>query len=79
MPTSNPRVNVVLEEPLYRRLMAMAKKERVSLSLQARDIISKALETYEDRFFGRIAEKRLKTPVSKCVSHQKAWAHLKRK
>ena len=39
MATKNPRLNVVLEAPLYSSLRSLAQKERVSLSLKARDLI----------------------------------------
>ena len=32
MPARNPRINVVLEEPLYREVQFLAKKDGVSLS-----------------------------------------------
>jgi len=37
MPTKNPRINVVLEKPLYNSIERLAKKEGVSLSLKVRD------------------------------------------
>ena len=38
MPTTNPRVNVVLEEPVYEGLRRWAKRDGVSLSLKVRDL-----------------------------------------
>ncbi len=79
MLTNNPRVNVVLEKPLYHQLQAIARKEKVSLSLKARDMIKKAIEVYEDHLLVRLAEKRMKTPSKKFISHTAAWSHLKHK
>jgi hypothetical protein len=39
MPTKNPRLHVVLEPPLFKRLKGLAKKNGLSMSLEAREII----------------------------------------
>lgn len=44
MATKNPRLQVVLEKPLYHAVAFMAKSEKVSLSLKARDLIREAIE-----------------------------------
>jgi hypothetical protein len=56
MPTKNPRVNVVLEEPLYEGLRLWAKRDKVSLSLKVRDLVKEALESQEDRALTVFAE-----------------------
>lgn len=61
MPTKNPRVNVVLEPPVYRALSAFAQREGVSMSLKARDLIREALEGYEDLGLASLAKARLRT------------------
>jgi len=43
MPTDKPRLNVVLEPPLYLKVKKLAKKDGVSLSLKARDLIRESL------------------------------------
>ncbi len=58
MPTKHPRVNVVLEEPLYEGLRIWAGREGVSLSLKMRDLLKEALEIEEDRALARFAEQR---------------------
>jgi len=74
MPTKNPRLNVVLEPPLYNALNGLAKKEGVSLSLKARDLIKEALEMEEDRYWEEIAQKREKTFLpKKALSHKDIW------
>jgi metal-responsive CopG/Arc/MetJ family transcriptional regulator len=74
MPTKNPRINVVLEKPLYNSVQHLAEKEGVSLSLKVRDLIREALEFYEDEALSRFAEKREKTFIrSKSLSHKEAW------
>ena len=78
MATANPRLNVVLEPPLFKHLKKIARREGVSLSLKARDIIRHALEQYEDAYLARVAARREKTASSnKAISHSSLWAHLK--
>lgn len=74
MPTTSPRVNVVLEKPLYARLRKLATKEGVSLSTKVRDLIREALEEYEDAYLVRVAEERMKTfDRSKALTHDQVW------
>jgi len=74
MATKNPRLNVVLEEPLYMSLKRLAKKDGMSLSLKARDLIREALAEYEDSYWSRKAENREKTfHPHKALSHKKIW------
>lgn len=80
MPTKNPRVNVVLEEPLYEGLQRWAKREGVSLSLKVRDLVRQALEAEEDRVLVRLAEERERAfNRPKALTHAQVWAHLKRR
>jgi len=75
MPTKNPRINVVLEEPLYQRVQYLARKEGVSLSLKVRDLIKEALETYEDLFLSEFAEAREATfSRSTTLTHEDTWS-----
>lgn len=74
MPTTNPRVNVVLEQPLYANLQKLAKREGVSLSTKVRDLIREALEEYEDSILVRMAAERSKTfKREKALSHKQVW------
>ncbi|OGR85759.1 MAG: hypothetical protein A2901_01210 [Elusimicrobia bacterium RIFCSPLOWO2_01_FULL_54_10] len=43
MPTKNPRIHVVLEKPLFERVKGLAKKNGLSVSLEARELIREAL------------------------------------
>ncbi len=80
MPAKNPRVNVVLEAPLYEAVGRLAKKEGVSLSLKVRDLVREAVELYEDEYLVTVATEREKTFVrSKALSHGHVWSHLKHK
>ena len=74
MATKMPRLNVVLEPPIYFAIVDMAKKEGVSLSMKARDLIREALEFCEDSFWAKEAKGRERTfSHKKALSHKKVW------
>ena len=74
MPTKNPRINVVLEKPLYNSIERLAKREGISLSLKVRDLVKEALEMEEDIALSRFASEREKTfRKTKAVNHDEAW------
>ncbi len=74
MPARNPRINVVLERPLYEAIRYLAEKEGISLSLKVRDLVKKALETEEDIALAAIAEQREKDFDRKtALSHEAFW------
>jgi predicted DNA-binding protein len=79
MPSTNPRVNVVLEEPVYQGLRRWAKRDGVSLSLKVRDLVKDALEAEEDRALAQLAEERVRTlDKKKTLTHAQAWGQPKR-
>jgi hypothetical protein len=74
MPTKNPRINVVLEKPLYESVRRLAKKEDISLSLKIRDLVKRALEAEEDAALAEFAQEREKTfRRSKALTHKQVW------
>ena len=74
MPTTSPRVNVVLEKPLFLTLKKLAAKDGVSLSTKVRDLIREALEEYEEAFLVKFGEERAKTfKRSKALTHEQVW------
>jgi hypothetical protein len=80
MPATNPRVNVVLEEPVYEGLRRWAKREGVSLSLKVRDLVKEALEAEEDRVLAQVAESREQTfDRSRAKTHSQTWTHIRRR
>lgn len=79
MPTRHPRVNVVLEEPLYEGLRRWAKRDGISLSLKVRDVVKEALEDEEDRELVRFAEERERTfDRTNALTHAQTWTHRRR-
>lgn len=74
MPAKNPRINVVLEKPLYDSIEQLAERDRVSLSLKMRDLVKEALEIEEDIALSVFAEKRERTfNKAKGLKHNEVW------
>ena len=74
MPTKNPRVNVVVEPPLYGIMHDLAEETGVSMSTLARDLIREALEIREDVALGAFAETRMETfKRDSALSHEETW------
>ena len=80
MPTKHPRLNVVLEPPAFYSVKQLAKRDGVSLSLKARDLIREALELHEDAYWAKKAHARMKNfKLSDALTHEQVWAHLKKR
>jgi len=74
MPTDKPRLNIVLEGPLYQTVKKLAAKEGISLSLKARDLIREALELYEEGYWLTKAKERDRTfDPAKALRHDEVW------
>ena len=74
MPTENPRVNIVIERPLYAVMHDIARAEGVSLSALSRELIREALELREDVALASLAEEREQTfSRKKSLSHKQVW------
>lgn len=74
MPTKNPRINVVIEKPIYSVIHNLAEDEGVSMASVVRDLIREALELREDLALTYFAEEREKTfDESKSLTHEEAW------
>ncbi len=74
MATKLPRLNVVLEPSVYYTINRLSKKEGISMSLVARDLLREALLIYEDSFWAKEAESREKTlKKNKALRHHDVW------
>ena len=74
MPAKNPRVNIVVERPLYRAMQELATGQGLSLSTVARDLIREAIELREDVDLAAFADARMKTFHRKAaLSHEDVW------
>jgi len=63
MATKQPRLQVLLEKPLYSAVESLADEEGVSMSAKARDLIREALEHLEDAALAKIVETRARKPA----------------
>ena len=68
MSTKQPRLNVVLEPSIYETLYKLSKKEGVSMSLVARDLLREALTIHEDTFWAKEADLNMAVKEGKKVS-----------
>ncbi|MEK7448409.1 MAG: antitoxin, RHH family protein [Planctomycetota bacterium] len=74
MSVKAPNLNVKLEPGLYQTLNRLARREKISLSLMARDLIKEALEIYEDMYWQKEVQKRDRTfSYKKSLSHDETW------
>ena len=78
MPTANPRVNVVLEKPLYAVVRELAHRSGVSLSTKVRDLVREAIELEEDEVLVHFAEQREKTfDRAAALTHEQVWGQAR--
>lgn len=74
MATKMPRLNVVMEQPIYFAVVELARRDGVSLSLKARELIKQAIEFCEDIHWSRQASLREKSlRHRKTLSHKAVW------
>jgi len=60
MPSAHPRINTVLEPPIYKAVKRLAARDRVSLSQKVRDLVREALELLEDAALEQLVTERRK-------------------
>ena len=75
MPSKNPRINVVLDDYLYKNIQFLAESDGVSLSAKVKDLIKEALEIQEDLYLAAFAEEREETwDKSRTRTHDEIWS-----
>jgi predicted DNA-binding protein len=75
MPSKNPRINVMLDDKLYKNIQFLAETEGVSLSAKVKDLIKEALEVQEDLYLAALAEEREKTwDKATTRAHDELWS-----
>lgn len=75
MPAKNPRISVILDKPLFNQIARIAKRDGVSLSLKARDLLKEALEMQEDIILAKFSEDREETfHRSDAIGHDEVWS-----
>ena len=72
MPTTKKRINITVDDELYRSLDKLSKKENGTLSSVSLRLIERAVELEEDLYFSRQADKRL-SKNEKRIAHAKVW------
>jgi predicted CopG family antitoxin len=72
MPTAKKRINLTVDDDLFENLKKIAKRERVSVASVSNDLLERALELREDRYFSEVSEARL-AKKSKRLSHKDVW------
>jgi metal-responsive CopG/Arc/MetJ family transcriptional regulator len=73
MAAKNPRVNVVLEEPVYKAVKKLSSEYKISMSMVIRDMVREEVEKFEDRKLSQIAKKRDKTRGRSLIKHDDFW------
>lgn len=63
MPSTHPRINTVLEPPIYETVKRLATQDGVSLSQKVRDLVREALELLEDAALEEVVTQRRKNPA----------------
>ncbi len=72
--TKRPRINMVIEKPVFSAIKKLAEENDLSLSAQVRELVLKALEELEDIELSVLAAERLRTfSRSKALSHKQLW------
>ena len=75
MPAKNPRINVVLDMPLYKNVQFLAEKDGVSLSTKVRDLLKEAIDIQEDIYLAAFAEERERTlEMTSTMAHEEVWS-----
>ncbi len=78
MPTKKPRVNTVLEPPLFRAVERLAIYDGVSLSEKVRDLVRDAIELVEDERLESLAGRRRDAaPAKRWLSGEQVRRRLK--
>lgn len=72
MPTQNPRINITLDQKFAGIIAKLAKRDDMSVSSKAKEMILRALELDEDAYFSELAEN-VEKRTTKWVSHEDAW------
>ena len=74
MPSKNPRINIVVDPPVYEQIEQLAERRGISLSMAARDLIRDALVMEEDMALAELAGDREETyREDAALSHEEVW------
>ena len=72
MPTAKKRINITVEDDLFRNLCLLAKKEKSSVASVSHALLERAIELQEDHYFSKAGESRLKEKGGR-INHEDFW------
>lgn len=72
MPTMKRRINITVDDGLYRSLGRLSRRKKKSVSGVTLQLIEIAIALEEDRYFSEVGDERL-SKNEKRVAHSKAW------
>lgn len=75
MPTNKKRINMVVDEELFKIITMLSKKDKVSMGKKALDLMKLGLEVEEDRIWAQLARER-DNDDSKFISHEEFWKQV---
>ncbi len=76
MSSTHPRINTVLEPPVYEMVKRLAIQDGVSLSQKVRDLVREALELLEDAALEEVVKQRRKNPA-RSIPHAEVKRRLR--
>jgi len=72
MPTAKKRINITVDDDVYKALERLSGKRDQSVAGVGLSLIEEALEYQEDLHFSRVADERL-AKKERRIAHAKAW------
>jgi hypothetical protein len=72
MPTAKKRINLTVDDDVFRSLDRIARKKKTSIANISHLLLEKALELQEDLYYSRIGEERISRKFKR-LSHEDIW------
>jgi predicted DNA-binding protein len=72
MPTAKKRINLTVEDEVFKNLKQLAEKENTSVAHISHVLLERALELKEDFYFSKVSEERLDKKIKR-ISHKEIW------
>ena len=73
MATVKTRINISVSKSTRDALKQLAKRDQEPVATKAAELLELALDIEEDRYFGTLANKRLKEHKGRWLSHEEVW------
>lgn len=77
MATTKDRVIISLKRSTKEALQYMAKRDQMPLASKASHLLDLMVDIEEDRYFGELADERLRTNKGRWLSHEQVWGKRK--